>query len=743
MVRTKKGEGRDSCGRPSAMAGLKWRRKARTVVGGLGFLVLVASSHLIPAGASARTASPFDEAHARVEVTPEALLKAGASYRPDTAITQFSWSKDGRRLIVERQVDALRAGTAQQSVWKEYVDVATATRAMVGADGARSFDEAYIATVAESPDGGRVSILHSNGSLVCAIDAKALDSRARGIPAFLWTPAANRLLVAVRVAADATEKSLGPSENQDQRKAVAGQPKSTDRPTVRVYTEQEIIADTVPPLEHVAFYVFDTQCQHQLITEMPYQNVGRLGWATDDRLLLRAQEASRAGGYHAVVDLLSMDVGQRSWNVLRQNIGGQATERETLAISPDGEMVAFTFDPEGQPYGHREQIAVARVDTGEIKFISSDLRQAVEWLPDGHHLWLRTVAPHQSLTRAAVLSLAGEEQFVDDLPGTARLSPDGKRVAWTVSNLYGDSSLWVGKLDRRDGQWRVTHRRLLLKAASPLAHYARGERRLLQCQSTDNLKIVALLTLPLGYRAGVRYPLIVDIHGGPIGGINPQPVGAILNTTYLEPDMWATKGYVVLQPSYRAGGMYGFEASFAKDGSSFENDFKDIMCNVDALVDRGIVDNSRMAVIGHSYGGTETNWIISHSDRFRAAITYEGAHSDYLLNWGINGAVSRHLDIRYGSALQFPERYSRLSVLTAAKEITTPTMFVSGFGGRSPGDMYPWLFAALRSRGVEAQYRIYDEEPHTVSKPANVRDLLDAFIRWIDGHLSPQAKPRK
>jgi len=109
--------------------------------------------------------------------------------------------------------------------------------------------------------------------------------------------------------------------------------------------------------------------------------------------------------------------------------------------------------------------------------------------------------------------------------------------------------------------------------------------------------------------------------------------GPFLFTTPLERQYWAARGYFVLIVDYRRSENYGASPLFAghERADGFERDFEDIGAGVDAAITHGAVDEDRMAIVGHSFGSAEVNWIITHSNRFRAAVSYEGF--DYFVSW--------------------------------------------------------------------------------------------------------------
>ena len=138
--------------------------------------------------------------------------------------------------------------------------------------------------------------------------------------------------------------------------------------------------------------------------------------------------------------------------------------------------------------------------------------------------------------------------------------------------------------------------------------------------SADGKKAYGVLTRPAGYRAGQRYPLMVLIHGGPAAA----DVLSFSNNA----QVYAGAGYAVLRPNYRGSTNYGEAHRTAIIGNYFQKGYEDIMTGVDKLIADGLVDSTKMGAMGWSAGGHWSNWILTHTDRFKAISTGAGT-----MNW--------------------------------------------------------------------------------------------------------------
>jgi dipeptidyl aminopeptidase/acylaminoacyl peptidase len=263
--------------------------------------------------------------------------------------------------------------------------------------------------------------------------------------------------------------------------------------------------------------------------------------------------------------------------------------------------------------------------------------------------------------------------------------------------------------------------------------YKTGKVEHIRWKSSEGLEIAGYIVYPTDFDPKRKYPMFVFIHGGPIGGLGDTGPAVVLGP--YEMHYWAARGYVFFAPDYRQSLHYGREQLLYRRERHdlWEQDFADIMNGVDAVVARGFVDESRMAVSGTSWGSFEVNWIITHSNRFAAAVSNEGG--DPFMNWG-GMAGAKAADVLYydGTPLDDLASYLKQSPVFYAANVKTPTLLVnSEYGINSPA--HPWLYAALRAQGTDARFVYYREDYHGLANPENQRHLMQQITDWVDTHL--------
>jgi len=261
-----------------------------------------------------------------------------------------------------------------------------------------------------------------------------------------------------------------------------------------------------------------------------------------------------------------------------------------------------------------------------------------------------------------------------------------------------------------------------------VAGIALGETEAIQWKSTDGRMVEGVLVKPVGFEKGKRYPLIVQIHGGPAGASMLNFSGSYGNYS----DVYAGAGYVCLLPNYRGSVNYGekFKMEISKD--YFQPGYDDIMTGVDYLVNSGLVDKDKMGVMGWSAGGHWSNWILTHNDRFKAISTGAGA-----MNWTSMYAES---DIQRNREFYFRglpydnfEHYWELSPLKYIKNAKTPTLIhVVAGDPRVPMPQSEELYMALKKLAVPTEFLVYAGKSHGIPDMRGQMVKMVAEFNWFE-----------
>jgi len=249
-------------------------------------------------------------------------------------------------------------------------------------------------------------------------------------------------------------------------------------------------------------------------------------------------------------------------------------------------------------------------------------------------------------------------------------------------------------------------------------------------QSTDGLAIEGIVAYPLNYRSDQRYPLIVAVHGGPAGVFQRGYLGALGG--YADVAELTERGYAVLQANPRGSGGYGREFRFANYVDWGGGDYQDIMSGVDHLIARGIADPDRLGILGWSYGGFMTSWVITRTHRFKAACVGAGVTNLVSFN-GTSDIPSFVPDYFSAESWDDLETYRRHSPVLNAKGVSTPTLIQHGDQDvRVPLSQGRELYNALKRQGAPVEMVIYPRQGHGPDEPRLILDVRRRAIAWLE-----------
>jgi acylaminoacyl-peptidase len=270
-------------------------------------------------------------------------------------------------------------------------------------------------------------------------------------------------------------------------------------------------------------------------------------------------------------------------------------------------------------------------------------------------------------------------------------------------------------------------RRLTRSNDSLLADRTAGAVEELLYDSFDGKPIQGWIIKPPGFDPSKKYPLILDIHGGP-----HAMYGVEFNQ---QQQIFANRGYVVLYTNPRGSSGYGEEFGNIIHTRYPGDDYRDLMGGVDVLLEKGYIDAHRMAVTGGSGGGLLTGWIIGQTDRFAAAV------SQYpVTNW-FSQIGTADFGYRFGALWmkampwENPEQYIQRSPIFLAKNFKTPTMVITGEADfRTPMAQSEELYFALKARKVDAVLVRIPDEPHGIrgAHPSHRIAKIQHILGWIE-----------
>jgi dipeptidyl aminopeptidase/acylaminoacyl peptidase len=270
------------------------------------------------------------------------------------------------------------------------------------------------------------------------------------------------------------------------------------------------------------------------------------------------------------------------------------------------------------------------------------------------------------------------------------------------------------------------------KVNADLAKMAMPKTEVIRWKSTDGREIEGLLTYPVGYQAGQKVPMILNVHGGPAGVFNQAFIGG---RGVYPLASFAAKGYAILRPNPRGSSGYGVEFRRANIKDWGGMDYQDLMTGVDTVVKMGVADENRLGVMGWSYGGYMTSTIVTKTKRFKVASA--GAPVTNLMSFNGTADIPSFIpDYFGGQSWDNIEIYKQHSAMFNVKGVTTPTMIQQGDADvRVPISQGYEFYNALKSQGVPTRMIVLPRQPHGPTEPKMQLAAMQSNLDWFDKYL--------
>ncbi len=358
--------------------------------------------------------------------------------------------------------------------------------------------------------------------------------------------------------------------------------------------------------------------------------------------------------------------------------------------------------------------------------------ESFTWSPDSKTIYF--TASENGRTPIYELTLTGGYRKIYDNGSSDALtvSRDGKTIYFDNASFSRPND--VGSLSANRTFTRLTHENDAL-----LASVQMGAVGSMTWTGAQNTPIQGWIITPPGFNPrefdpAKKYPGIVLIHGG------PQGAWADGWSYRWNPQLYVARGYVVFMPNPR--GSTGFGQKFVEEisGDWGGRAYTDIMTGVDRFASLPYVDGSRLGAAGASYGGYMIDWILGHTDRFKALVSHDGVYN-LESEYGVTEELWFPEWEFGGNPWDNPELYEKWSPHRYAKNFKTPTLVVQGeLDFRVPVDQGLQLFTVLQRKGIPSKLLYFPDEGHWVLKPQNARlwcqQVLDWLDQWVKGGAS-------
>lgn len=400
------------------------------------------------------------------------------------------------------------------------------------------------------------------------------------------------------------------------------------------------------------------------------------------------------------------------------------------ALSPDGSKIAYLgFDDTYQGY-QVTNLHIMNADGSNSQLISKDFDrdiQNINWRKDGKGLYFQY--DDKGDTKLASISLDGKVSVIAESLGGLSLGRPYNAASFTASNDNKFAYTLGGTNHPADlGVADLKSSKRLTALNDDLFSFRNlGNVEEIWWESSfDQRKIQGWIVTPPNFDASKKYPMILEIHGGPFASY-----GSVYSA---EIQAFAAAGYVVLYSNPRGSTSYGQEFGNLIHHDYPNHDYEDLMSGVDAVIEKGFVDDKNLFVTGGSGGGVLTAWIVGKTDRFKAAVVAKP-----VINW--------YSFVLYADGVQFfskywfakkpwedPESYLKRSPLSYVGNVTTPTMLLTGEEDfRTPIAESEQFYAALKLENVEtAMVRIPGASHGIANRPSNLIGKIASILAWFE-----------
>ena len=463
------------------------------------------------------------------------------------------------------------------------------------------------------------------------------------------------------------------------------------------------------------------------------RHISSFNWSPDGKSIVYTHSQSPRVNDNVYSDIALVNI---SSGAIKQIAATEAGENNPV-FSRDGKWIAYEASEIPLVWGGKNTIRIVPAEGGSHKDLARTPNMQgglLGWSADGRYVF--TGEPDRTLFSIYRISTDGKEAVA--------LNKSGGDYISTVSlNSKGTHFGFVQQSPAKPGEAYISPAASfapvrITNVNADIATYPVPKTELITWKSFDGKEIEGLLTYPLNYQKGQKYPLILNIHGGPAGVFAQSFVAA--NQGAYPIAALAEQGMFVLRPNPRGSTGYGVEFRLANQRDWGGADYKDLMAGVDHVVGLGLADADKLGVMGWSYGGFMSSWIVGHSDRFKAASI--GAPVVELVSQNMTDDIGGFLP-SYMQKQPWEDWavYNEHSPLRYVQNVKTPVLLQHGEADiRVPFSQGVMYYNALKRRGVPVRFLVLPRQPHGPTEPKMVKKVMQTNLAWMQQHLQGGAK---
>ncbi len=479
---------------------------------------------------------------------------------------------------------------------------------------------------------------------------------------------------------------------------------------------------------HIFLLAADGGAARQLTTG-DFNHSGQFCWSNDSQSILFSANRHEDWEYEpANSEIYEMRIADGNLKTLTNRKGPDSTPR----LSPDGKLIAYTgYDERYQGY-QLTRLYVMNRDGSNARLVSTNFDRdigGIEWSADSKGLFFQYDT--EGNTKIAYMTLDGKyTNLTNNVGGLSLGRPysGGKFSVAANGNIAFTHSTPNHPADLAITNSKGMAARRLTNVNEALLSYKKpgAVEEIWYESSYDQRKIQGWICKPPDFDPNKKYPLLLEIHGGPFTNYGDR--------FSMEVQLFASAGYVVLYTNPRGSTSYGEEFGNLIHHNYPSQDYDDLISGVDAVIAKGYIDESNLFVTGGSGGGVLTAWIVGKTDRFRAAVVAKP-----VINWGsfVLHADNPAFFAKYWFGKmpwEDPEGYWKRSPLSLVGNVKTPTMLLTGEQDyRTPMSETEQYYAALKLNKVESAMVRVQEAGHGIAdRPSNLMAKVNYIVGWFE-----------
>ena len=558
-----------------------------------------------------------------------------------------------------------------------------------------------------SPDGKKIAFLSSRSGKnqiwimnTLGGEARMLTKEKKGVRSIKWSP--DGKMISFLKSDDDTEDEIKSKENK------------TD----------VILVDKNFKYSHIYSYHFD----EDTVTKVTSGNysVNSFDYSPNGKkIIFSHQEDTNINTGFINTDISVIDSDGKNLRLLVDRPGRDGNP----IFSGDGNKFAFISSGGKQESIGLGDVFVYDLKNDEIKKLANTFNRSsniISWTSDDEYLLISESV--KTTGQLLLLPTNGDryiswskEKYNNGVISSVVKSKFSEKIVLCYENLNTPVEVYISETNKPSFE--------KISDINNLKYPKLSKTEIISWKSYDGKEIEGILTYPKNYKKGSKYPVILQIHGGPAGVFSERFNGrpGIYMTEY-----FSEKGYITIKPNPRGSTGYGKEFRYANYKDWGFGDYEDVVSGVDKVIEMGIGDPDRQFVMGWSYGGYLTSFIVTKTNRFKAASM--GAGLPNLISMVTTTDIQDYLVAHMGAEFwEDYDTYEKHSAIYQIKNTKTPTQIIHGSNDlRVPFTQGQEFYRALDRLGVDTEMVVYPRTPHGPREPKFLMDVSDRILTWFE-----------